>query len=176
MSQQAGLKTVYEVEVQGLWSSRHVFREDGERLGVLELHRNMVGLVTGATYRPEKGAVLLFDRDPGLRRGQFTMWSEGREWLGSSERDGFFGRVLKLHSGGKPFHLVPLEGFQKGWGLHAPRTGESARIVASFLSRDTRIEVKKRLDFPLVLLAYFLGAQIYAEAVWPGPQVHPGSL
>lgn len=169
-------KNVYEVRVRGLWSARHEIRSEEGPEGVLEIQRNGVGLVTRGVWRPVKGAVMTMDRDPGLRRGQFTMWSEGREWLGSSERVGFFDRVLKLHTGGKPFHLVPLEGFRKGWALHAPRTGESARILAPMMGRDSRIEVYKRLDFPLLLFAYFLGTQIYREAIWPGPAVHPGSL
>lgn len=169
-------KTVYEVRVSGLWSARHELREAGALVGVLQVRRPWTGVVTGATYRPEKGAVLTLSRDPGLRRGQFSMWSEGREWLGSSERVGPVTRVLKLHTGGKPFHLVPLDGFQKGWGLHAPRTGESARITAPLLSRQARIEVAKRVDFPLVLFAYFLATLAWWEAVPPGPEVHPGSL
>ncbi len=176
MTETATTKTVYETRVTGLWNSRHAIRDANGPVGVLAIQRNALGLVTRGTFRPEKGAVLEITRDPGLRRGQFSMWSEGREWLGSSERERFFERVLKLHTGGKPFHLVPLRGFVKGWGLHAPRTGESARIVAPLAGRDSRLEVFKRLDFPLLLFAYFLGTQIYRESVWPGPEIHPGSL
>lgn len=169
-------KNVYEVQRSGFWSSRHEFRENGDALGVLELDRNVLGLVRKGTYRPVKGALLTMERDHGLRRGQFTVWSEGREWIASSERNGFFERVLKLHAGGKPFHLVPLRGFEQGFGIHAPRTGEAARILSPVFAGRTKIEVWKRLDFPLVLFAYFLGVQIRPEALWPGPEVHPGSL
>lgn len=168
-------RNVYTTTVSGVWSVRHEFQEDGQRLGVLDVHRNGVGLVTGGVYRPEKGAVLTIDRDPGLRRAQFTMWTEGREWIGSSERDGFLARVLVVHTGGKPFHLVPLKGFTKGWALHAPRTGESARITAGLVGKSSRLEVYKRLEFPLLVFAYFLGAQVYAEAIWPGPEAHVAS-
>jgi hypothetical protein len=175
MSERPDPKTVYTTRVSGLWNSRHEFHENGERVGLLEVKRNPFGIVTEGVYRPEKGAVLTMDRDPGLRRAQFSMWTEGREWLGSSEREGFLSRVLVLHTGGKPFHLVPLRGFVKGWGLHAPRTGEAARITASLSGRSSHLEVYKRLEFPLLLFAYFLGVQVYREAVWPGPPVHAGS-
>ena len=175
MSELPAPKNVYTTRVSGLWNSRHEVHDENERLGVLEVRRNAFGLVTGGVYTPEKGAVFTISRDPGLRRAQFSMWTEGREWLGSSERRGFLSRVLVLHTGGKPFHLVPLQGFVKGWGLHAPRTGEAARITAGVSGRSSRLEVYKRLEFPLLLFAYFLGAQVYREAVWPGPPVHAGS-
>lgn len=175
MSQTPEPRNVYSTHASGMWNARHEIRENGETLGVLEVKRNAVGVVTEGVFRPEKGAVLTITRDPGLRRAQFTMWTEGREWIGSSERDGFLNRVLVLHTGGKPFHLIPLRGFTKGWALHAPRTGESARITAGMVGKSSRIEVYKRLEFPLLVFAYFLAAQVYAEAIWPGPQAHVAS-
>ncbi|MFT7664134.1 MAG: hypothetical protein ACI87A_002364 [Planctomycetota bacterium] len=168
-------KNVYTTRVSGLWNLRHEIHDEEGRVGLLEMRRNALGLITAATYTPEKGAVLTISRDPGLRRSQYSMWSSGREWIASSERDGFLPRPMQIHTGGKPFHLVPLRGFVKGWGLHAPRTGEAARMTASWLGRASRIEVYKRLDFPLLLLAYFLGYRSYCEAIWPGPRLHAGS-
>jgi hypothetical protein len=175
MSETPTPKNVYTTRVRGLWSTRHEIRDENGPVGRLEMRRGPLGLVSEGVYTPEKGAVLTISRDPGLRRAQFSMWSSGREWIGSSERDGFFPRVIKLHTGGKPFHLVPVPGFRKGWGLYAPRTGESASIAASALGRDSRLEVYKRLEFPLLVFAYFLGYQTYCEALWPGPALHAGS-
>jgi hypothetical protein len=67
MSERPDPKTVYTTRVSGLWSSRHEFHENGERVGLLEVKRNPFGIVTEGVYRPEKGAVLTMDRDPGLR-------------------------------------------------------------------------------------------------------------
>jgi 5-methyltetrahydrofolate--homocysteine methyltransferase len=39
-----------------------------------------------AIWRPEKGEVLTFRRDPGLLRSQFSVWTEGHEWLGAALR------------------------------------------------------------------------------------------
>jgi len=168
-------KNVYTTRVSGLWNSRHEIHDEEGRVGLLEMRRNALGVISSGVYTPEKGAVLTISRDPGLRRAQYSMWSSGREWIGSSERDGFFPRVIQLHTGGKPFHLVPVQGLTKGWGLFAPRTGEAARMTASWMGRNSRIEVYKRLDFPLLLLGYYLGYRSYCEAIWPGPTLHAGS-
>jgi hypothetical protein len=50
----------------------------------------------------------------------------------------------------------------------APKTGEMARIATSIGSRKARIEVYRRVDFELVLFAYFLGWQLRLESLWPG--------
>ena len=169
-------KNVYETRVSGLWQTRHEITDQEGDVGVLTLERTWYGHVRKGVYRPAKGAVLTIERDPGLRRGTFSMWSEGREWLGSSERSGYVSRVFKIHTGGKPFHVVPLQGFTKGWGVHAPRTGEAARIHAPWLGRNTRMEVYKRLDFTVLLFGYFLGYRSMVEAIAPGPAVHAGML
>jgi hypothetical protein len=53
----------------------------------------------------------------------------------------------------------------------APKTGEMARIRPSLLRRSNRIEVFRRVDFELVLFAYFLGWQLHVESLWPGRAV-----
>ena len=97
------------------------------------------------------------------------MWTDGKEWLGSALRWSFLTRSVSVSTGGKPFRLLPLTGFRRGWALYAPKTGENARIRVGVLGRNARLEVFRRLDFPLLLFAYFLGCQIYGESLWPGP-------
>lgn len=159
----------YTTRVSGLWAPRHTFYDGEEKLGVLSVERSRLGTVVGGEYRPEKGEELRFERSPGLLRSQFFMWTDHREWLGSSLRWSFVRREVTIHSGGRPFRLVPRPGFQRGWSLFAPKTGETARILVPPLGRDAEIEIFRKLDFPLLVFAYFLGSQIYRESLWPGP-------
>jgi hypothetical protein len=115
--------------------------------------------------------VLTFRRDPGLLRGQFSLWTDGREWLGSSLRAHVLRRAIALSTGTKPLRLLPVEGWRCGWSLYAPKSGENARFWANPLTRTATVEVYRRLDQPLLLFAYFLGAQVLLESLAPGP--HP---
>jgi len=164
----------YRVKVSGLWTKRHVFsrvEEDGSVVaeGVLTVHRTTFGRVERAEYRPEKGEVLFVRRDPGLLRSQFSLWTDGNEWLGSSLRWGLR-RQVDLSTGSKPLYLLPVSGLRGGWGLYAPKSGENARIQSGLLGRSSRLEVYRRLDFPLLVFAYFLGNQVHIESILPGPQ------
>ena len=166
----------YRTEVTGLWSTRHTVHADGGSpeegpLGVLTIERSGKGLIVGGSFTPRKGEVLRFRRDPGVLRSQFSVWTEGRERLGSSLRWSFVGREIVLATGSKPYRLLPLPGFRRGWRMVAPKTGEMARITPRFLRRASRIEVYRKTDFELILFAYFLGWQIYLESFWPGEEV-----
>lgn len=161
----------YTIRVSGFWTTRHEIRSDAGPLGVLTVERNGKGVVVGGKYQPEKGEILLLRRDPGLLRSQFSLWTEGREWLGSSLRWSFVGREIALSTGTKPYRLLPLPGFRTGWRMVAPKTGEMARIATSVLRRGSRIEVFRRVDFELVLFAYFLAWQLRIESLWPGQEV-----
>jgi len=161
--------STYTTRVSGLWSSRHELWKEEERQGLLTMERNWHGMVTAGEYRPEKGEVLIFRRDPGLVRSQFSMWTEEREWLGSSLRWNPVQRTVQLSTGGKPYTLLPCPGLVRGWILQAPKTGLSARFEAGLIGRDSKLEVFRRLEFPLLLFAYFLGSQIYLESLLPGP-------
>lgn len=164
----AELVATYEVRVSGLWNTRHtVLGPEGE-LGVLTVERNGKGLITSGTWNPKKGEVLHLRRDPGLLRSQFSLWTEGREWLGSSLRWSFVGREIAVATGNKPYRLVPVPGFRRGWRMLAPKTGELARLQPAPFGRRARIEVSRRVDFELLMFAYFLGAQIWVESFWPG--------
>ena len=166
----------YSTRVTGVWSTRHViFSGDGAEpaspIGIVTVDRSGKGLVVGARYAPQKGEVVHFRRDPGLLRSQFSMWTEGREWLGSSLRWSFLGREIVLATGSKPYRLLPVPGFRRGWRMVAPKTGEMARITPLLLRRGSRIEVYRKTDFELVLFAYFVGWQILLESLWPGEEV-----
>ena len=158
----------YEVRVSGLWNRRAVISGPEGRLGLLEFRRNRWGLIVAGKYVPEKGEVLHMRRDPGILRSQFSLWTEGREWLGAALRSSFFGREIALPTGNKPYRLVPLPHFGRGWRLLAPKTGEMLRFRPVGFGRRTTIQVLRRIDFELVIFAYFLGAQIYSESWWPG--------
>lgn len=171
MAESAAKKPVaeYSTRVSGLWNSRHTLvGEDGD-LGVLSVTRNATGTVTTGTYQPEKGEVLYFRRDPGLLRSQFSMWTDGREWLGSSLRWSYLRREVNIHNGGKPFRLMPLPGFQRGFSLYAPKTGENARIEAGLFGRGAKLETYRRVDFSLLVFSYFLSSQLLKGSFWPGP-------
>jgi len=53
----------------------------------------------------------------------------------------------------------------------APKTGEMARLEPRALRRGATIDVFRRVDFELVLFAYFLAAQVWLESLWPGREV-----
>lgn len=162
----------YRTEVQGLLGSRHAIRNAvGEELGVLAVQRNGKGLVTGARYQPKAGEVLIMRRDPGLLRSQFSCWTEGGEWIGSSLRWSFLAREIALATGSKPYRLIPVAGLRRGWRLFAPKTGEMARLEPSGLGRGATLQVFRRIDFELVLFAYFLASQVWVESFWPGREV-----
>jgi hypothetical protein len=161
--------TTFQVRIRGLLGTVHSLSTAEGTSGVLTMSRNARGTVTGARYAPSKGEVLLLRRDPGLLRSQFSLWTEGKEWLGSSLRWSFLRREIVLHTGSRPLRMVPVPGFRAGWSLIAPRTGEMARILVAPFARSARIEVYRKVDPELVVFAYFLAAQVRFESVWPGP-------
>jgi hypothetical protein len=170
--------TSYHAQVSGLWAPRHTIWKDRERLGELGVRRSSGALITGATYTPVQGEVLHLRRDPGILRSQYSLWTDGREWLGSSLRWSFVGREISLSTGNKPYRLIPLPTFRRGWRLVAPKTGELARIEPRFARRGSTIDVYRKVDFELVLFAYFLGSLLYAESWWPAhaPEDESASL
>jgi hypothetical protein len=161
----------YQTRVTGLWNVRHAISGADGLLGVLAVERDKKGMVVRASYRPEMGEVLQFRRDPGLLRSQFSLWTEGREWLGSSLRWSFVRREIAMATGNKPYRLVPLTGLRRGWSMYAPKTGEMARFRPLAWRRGSRIEVYRRLDFELLVFAYFLASQLYFESLWPGKEL-----
>ncbi len=162
------ITTVYQIERRGLLAPELHLSDPSGPVGVLSLFRGR-GLVAGGRWSPVRGEVLLMRRDPGLLRSQFSLWTEAREWLGSSLRPHFMRREIMLHTGSRPLRLLPLAGFHTGWVLQAPKTGDMARIELSLLYGGDRIEVYRKLDFELLVFAYFLGLQLRLESLWPGP-------
>jgi hypothetical protein len=145
----------------------HLVGEEGP-LGVLTFERGR-GMVVAGRWSPEKGEVLTMRRDPGLLRSQFSLWTDGREWLGSSLRADFVQREIRLHTGSRPLRMLPLTGFRAGWVLQAPKTGDMARIHLGLLGGEDRIEIARKVDQELRIFAYFLGQQLRLESFWPGP-------
>lgn len=157
----------YRTEVSGLWSPRHTVYEGDDRLGVLSVKRNAWGMVVSGEYRPEKGEVLYFRRDPGLLRAQFSLWTDGKEWLGSSLRWSTWRRQIDLWTGGRPYRIVPIQGYHRGWRLVATKTGESVRIDHGWGGRGATLSLYRKTDFELMLFAYFLGSMMLSESRWP---------
>ncbi|HUR28662.1 MAG TPA: hypothetical protein VM509_10780, partial [Planctomycetota bacterium] len=161
----------YSVQISGFWNSTHRLATAEGPLGVLSVQRNRLGMVTGGRYSPTKGELLIVRRDPGLLRSQFSLWTEGKEWLGSSLRWHVARREIVLHTGSRPLRIMPLTGFRAGWTLQAPKTGEMARILGWPLARSAKVEVYRKVELELVVFAYFLGAQLFPESIWPGRNV-----
>lgn len=156
----------YRAHRRGLLGSRHAIEGPEGRLGVLHVERGSTGTIARARFVPEKGEVLEFRREPGVLRGQFSLWTEGREWLGSSLRSSFVKREIALSTGAKSYRLLPTASFGRGWRMLAPKTGEMARILPEGL-RGSRIEVYRRVETELLLFAYFLSVQVGCESWWP---------
>ena len=166
--------STYRTRVAGLWNTEHQLLGPDGPIGTLSVRRNGWGTVTSGDWQPVQGEKLLLRRDPGLLRSQFSLWTEGREWLGSSLRWSFLRREIVLHTGSRPLRLLPLRGWRCGWTIQAPRTGEMARIDLGLLGRGGRIEIFRKLEFELVVFSYFLAWQVRREPFWPGPLVEEG--
>ena len=156
----------YTTRAHGILRSTHDIDGPDGRLGRLHVERSGAGVIVGGRFVPEKGELLLIRREPGILRGQFSLWTEGREWLGSSLRPAFFHREIALSTGAKSFRLLPTASFGRGWRLLAPKTGEMARILPVGFGRS-RIEVYRRIENELLFFAYFLSAQVHCESWWP---------
>jgi hypothetical protein len=156
-----------QVRVSGFWNTKHRISGDDGPLGVLRVRRNVLGMVVSGEFKPEEGESLIFRRDPGLLRSQFSLWTEAREWLGSSLRWSVRRREVSLSTGQKALRLLPLPGWGRGWILVAPRTGEMARIRIGALGRRGTIEIHRRVDLEVVLFAWFLGFPISWESLPP---------
>jgi len=158
----------YRTRVSGFWSPRHTLLDgEGKTLGVLAVRRNRVGMIVGAEYRPEQGEVLQFRREPGLLRAQFSLWTEGKEWLGSSIRQGVVRRTIELWTSTRPYRLVPRLGLGKGWRMVATKTGLVAEIAHPWIGRGATLSVYRKLDFELLLLGYFVGTLGLLESTAP---------
>lgn len=158
----------YRTRVSGLWRPEHTLLDgEGRTLGVLRVRRNRVGLVVGADYHPAAGEVLHFRREPGLLRAQFSLWTEGKEWLGSSIRQGFLRRTVELWTSTRPYRLVPRLGLAKGWRMVASKTGLVAELAHPLFGRGATLTVHRKLDFELLLLGYFVGTLALWESVPP---------
>ncbi|HIG87537.1 MAG TPA: hypothetical protein EYQ25_10875 [Planctomycetes bacterium] len=154
------------IKKKGLWNRTHLLSdEEGQPLGTLSVSRNRWGMVVAGEYRPEAGEVLRIRRDPGLLRGQFSLWSEDGEWLGSSLRWAFLRRQIDIWTGSKPLRIVPARGFSRGWRVIATKTGEAASIKLGLGS--AQIQQLRKINFELLLFAHFLGSLTPYESFWP---------
>jgi len=165
----------YQIRSKGWWTPVHeVLDGEGALLGRLTVKRNRWGMIVGGEYRPEKGEVLAIRRDPGLLRGQFSMWTESGEWLGSSLRWAWVRRQIDMWTGSKPYRVVPIHGFQRGWRVVAAKTGASATLqirpglLGLLWTRDrTEVQQLRKMDFELLLFAHFLGSLSRMSSWWP---------
>ena len=161
------LKT-FTTRVSGFLRPRHVVSDaEGKELGVLEVSRNRLGLIVGGEWKPVKGEVLSIKRDPGLLRAQFALWSEGREWLGSTIRPGVMARTIEMWTGGKPLRLVPRLEFGRGWRVVGAKSGMVAKVEHGLLGRGATLHTYRKMDFELLIFAYFVGSLALAESALP---------
>ena len=164
----AAPKKTYRTSVSGLLKPRHIVTdEEGKEVGVLQVARNRLGLVVGATWNPTKGEVIEIIRDPGLLRAQFACWTEAREWLGSTIRPGFMRRTIEMWTGGKPLRLVPRLEFGRGWRIVGAKSGLVARTEHGLLRRSATITTYRKIDLELLIFAYFIGGLALWESALP---------
>ena len=161
-------KATYSTRVSGILRPRHtVLDGDGKELGVLDVRRNRLGLIVSGTRKPAKGEVLEFRRDPGILRAQFSVWTDAREWLGSSIRPGTLRRTVEMCTGGTAMRLVPTLGFSRGWRIVGPRSGRIAELRYGWFSGGAKMAVYRKLDFELLLFSYFIGGLALWESALP---------
>ncbi|MBL4771239.1 MAG: hypothetical protein JKY61_08880 [Planctomycetes bacterium] len=158
----------FTTRLSGWWAPRHTIKnEEGQVLGILNVHRNWYGMIVGGEYLPEKGEQLIFRRNPGLQRCQFALWTDTREWLGSSLRPRFFQRRIDVWTGVRPYRMVPKAGFGRGWRILASKTGQVATIKQPLLPRGSKWQISRKMDFELMLFCYFLGSLSPSESFLP---------
>ncbi|MCA9000859.1 MAG: hypothetical protein KDB61_02975 [Planctomycetes bacterium] len=158
----------FSTRVSGWWAPKHtILDEAGETLGVLSVHRNWRGMIMGGEYVPKKGEKLIIRRDPGLQRAQFSLWTDTREWLGSSLRPRLIQRRIDVWSGVRPYRIVPKAGFGRGWRIIASKTGEVATISQPLLPRRSQWVIHRKTDFEMMLFCYFLGSLSPSESFLP---------
>jgi hypothetical protein len=158
----------YSTRLAGWWSPRHtILDEEGNTLGLLKVQRNWCGMIVGGEYVPGKGEKLIIRRDPGLQRGQFSLWTDTREWLGSSLRPRLIQRRIDVWSGVRPYRIVPKAGFGRGWRIIASKTGEVATIRQPLLPRGSQWVIHRKTDFEMMLFCYFLGSLSPSESFLP---------
>ncbi|MCP5022516.1 MAG: hypothetical protein GY930_12175 [bacterium] len=158
----------FTTRLAGWWTPHHtILNEEGDPLGILKVHRNWRGMIMGGVYLPSKGEKLIIRRDPGLQRAQFSLWTDTREWLGSSLRPRLIQRRIDVWSGVKPFRIVPKSGFGQGWRIIASKTGEVATIKQPLLPRGSKWQITRKMDFELMLFCYFLGCLSPSESFLP---------
>ncbi len=161
-------KRTLRTTVRGRLRPRHtILDEEGRVLGVLTVRRNRWGLVVGADYHPEKGEILHVRRDPGLLRAQFSLWTEGKEWLGSSLRWHIGRRQIDVWTGSRPYRIVPRRGLARGWRIIATKTGEAAAVQAPLIGRGCTLVQHRKMDLELLLFCYFLGSLSLGESLLP---------
>ncbi len=155
-------------KVRGRLRPQHtILDSEGQALGVLEVSRNRAGMIVLGRYQPVEGESLLLRRDPGLLRAQFSLWTEDREWLGSSLRWHIGRRQIDVWTGAKPYRIVPRTGLARGWRVIAARTGEVARIRTPLVGRSSVIEQYRKMDQELLVFCYFLGSLSLGESLLP---------
>ncbi len=158
----------FRTKTAGWWTPRHtVLDAEGSVLGVLTVKRNWRGMIMGGEYLPEKGEHLVIRRQPGLQRAQFALWTESREWLGSSIRTQPLRRRIDVWTGVRPYRLVPLLGLSRGWRIVASKTGEVATIEQPIFPRSSTWKAERKIDFELMLFCFFLGSLAPNESWMP---------
>src|SRR5689334_4146548 len=110
---------MYRTRARGVPRSAHEIEGPDGPLGVLHVERNRGGMIVRGRFVPQKGEVLTIRREPGILRAQYSLWTDGREWLGSSLRSGFVRREIALSTGSKSFRLLPTASFGRGWRMLA---------------------------------------------------------
>ena len=161
------LKT-FSTRVSGLWRPRHtILDSEGKKLGCIEVQRNRLGMIVKGTWKPAKGEILNFIRQPGILRAQFACWTEAGEWLGSTIRPGIARRTVEMWTGGKPLRLVPTLEFGRGWRVMGSKSGMVAQINHGLVGRGARIATYRKIDLELLLFAYFIGGLALIESALP---------
>ena len=72
-----------------------------------------------------------------------------------------------MWTGGKPMRLVPRLNFGRGWRLVGAKSGVVADIEHGFLTRGATITTHRKVDFELLLFAYFIGGLALWESALP---------
>jgi hypothetical protein len=168
----------------GLWTTRHVNhgappptppsqvrRADGRAQPARRLY------VCGRPLPAGTGEVLVFrPRDPGLLRGQFSLWDRGHEWLASSLRWSILRpRHRRFHTGNKPLRSgshsrgVRLRLRRLQAAQDRRRWRASAANPLTSLARAWRSF--RKLDFELLTMRVRLLPRLPdlgSESMWPG--------
>jgi hypothetical protein len=147
------------VDVGGFFTTEHTFHTPAGTLASL----NVSGGMAQGEYRAAGGRHVLIRRSGCLSRSYELL--DGDTVRGAAEPRGFFKQGYLIRFDGQELQLVPEGFFRQGWFLVDP-SGLTLLTIRprGIFRRGAHLVAEQPLEFPLVVLTYYLHQVIQQEA------------